>query len=39
LDVIVSADDAASRILRKAMEASDQGTFAVGGVLFCNDTG
>ena len=39
LDVIVSADDAASRVLRKAMEASEQGTFAVGGVLFRNDTG
>ncbi|MDH3825524.1 MAG: nucleoside deaminase [Nitrosopumilus sp.] len=39
MDIIVSADDAASRVLRKAMEASDQGTFAVGGILFRNDTG
>ena len=39
LDIIVSADDAVSRVLRKAMEASDQGTFAVGGILFRNDTG
>jgi len=39
LDIIISADDAASRVLRKAAEASDQGTFAVGGVLFRNDTG
>lgn len=39
LDVIVSADDAASRVLRKAIEASEQRTFAVGGILLHNDTG
>jgi cytosine deaminase len=39
MDFVVSVDDAAARVLKKAKEALDQGTFAVGGILFRNDTG
>jgi len=39
MDFVISADDGASRVLNKAKEALDQGTFAVGGILFRNDTG
>ena len=39
MDFVISADDGASRVLNRAREALDQGTFGVGGILFRNDTG
>ena len=38
MDFVISADDGASRVLNRAREALNQGTFAVGGILFRNDT-
>lgn len=38
MSTVTTADDIASHVLNKARDASNQGTFAVGGMLFNNKT-